>query len=352
VELVDLATHAGLWLRSAGPDSDVVLSTRIRLARNVEGFSFPSRIKPAVRADLETILRRWIEAAGVADGGCYWNLGTLDDIGRQLLMERHLVSRELVIAEGHRGVTFAPHERLSIMTNEEDHLRIQVIRPGQCLEESLTQAIEIDRALENHIPYAFSESYGYLTSCPTNVGTGLRISVMLHVPCLVLAKQIDRLLKSMARVGLTVRGFYGEGSKSEGDIIQISNQHSLGRSEAELLGTLENMISKVVEYERGVRTRLFHDDRTTMEDRAWRAMGTLRYARRMSSDEAFQHLSAVRLGINLQMFPGLAVGDVNELLVITQPAHLQTSKGRELRPLDRDQARASLLRERFKPDSN
>jgi len=352
VEPADFALRAGQWLLSSGPNSDVVLSTRVRLARNVEGYAFPSRISPDTKTELENQLCEWIRRADVGVPIQYLNLSGIGTLSRQMLMERHLVSRELVQGEGDRGVAFAQTEFVSIMTNEEDHLRIQIIRPGQTLDGALQQAVEIDRKLEALIPYAYSEQYGYLTACPTNVGTGLRISVMMHLPALVFLDQMDKVFQAASKVGLAVRGFYGEGTKAVGDVIQISNQRTLGQSEAEILQTLANMVPKIVDYERGVRTHLVNDQRMVLEDKIWRAMGALRYARKMTSEETLNHLSAIRLGIDLKLLPGLAMSDVNELFVITQPAHLQAQKGRELSPDDRDVARANLLRDRFKPESN
>ncbi|NRA96779.1 MAG: protein arginine kinase [Planctomycetes bacterium] len=352
MEPSDLARHAGQWLRVPGPDSDVVLSTRIRLARNVEGYEFPGRISSDTRRELETQLRSWIESSALADAVQYCNLLGVDDLTRQVLAERHLVSRELVNGEGDRGVSFAASEFVSIMTNEEDHVRIQVIRSGQSLDEAMRHAVEVDRKLEGQIPYAWSKQYGYLTTCPTNVGTGLRISVMMHIPALVLMEQMDKVHQAASKVGLTVRGFYGEGTKAIGDVIQISNQQTLGRSEVNILETLGNIVPKIVEYERGVRTHLVNEKRMVLEDRVWRSMGTLRYARKLSSEETLNLLSAVRLGVNLQLLPNLSVGEVNELFVTTQPAHLQAQEGKRLEPEERDVARATLLREWFRPESN
>lgn len=352
MEPSDLALRAGQWLRVPGPDSDVVLSTRVRLARNVEGYAFPSRISTAARHELENKLHGWIDGSGLADSVQYCNLDAVDKLTRDVLMERHLVSRELANGEGDRGVSFASTEFVSIMTNEEDHLRIQVIHAGQSLDEAMAQAVEIDRKLEESVPYAWSERYGYLTACPTNVGTGLRMSVMMHLPALVFMNQIEKVYQAASKVGLTVRGFYGEGTKAIGDVIQISNQQTLGRAESDIRDTLATMIPKIVEYERGVRTHLVNEKRVDVEDQIWRSIGTLRYARKLSSEETLELLSKIRLGVNLKLLPNISVGEVNELFVITQPAHLQALKGRHLGPDDRDVMRASLLRERFKPESN
>lgn len=348
----ELAVHAGLWLRTLGPEADVVLSTRVRLARNVDGYAFPSRIAPDVRRDLETRLHAWIGDARLAPDVRYWNLDALPEITCLLLMERHLVSRELVMGRGDRGVSFVPTESVSVMSNEEDHLRIQVVRSGYALSEAFAAALEVDKKLESRIPYAWHERYGFLTSCPTNVGTGLRISVMMHLPALMLMNQMDKVYHATSKVGLTVRGFYGEGTKAIGDVIQISNQQTLGSSEDQILETIQQMVPKIVEYERGVRQHLLSEKRSTVEDKVWRSVGLLRYARKLSSEETMTLLSALRLGVNLKIIPDITVSDVNELFVITQPGHLQTLEGKELLPDDRDVARASLLRKRLKPESN
>jgi len=343
-------SHAGQWLRAQGPASDVVVSTRIRLARNVEGFPFPWRVSPETRVELEERLQVWISRAEIAQNTHYCNLHGMNSLDMQVLMERHLISRELVNAKGDRGVTFTSSELLSLMTNEEDHLRIQVIRSGLDLNNALAAAQTVDRRLEVQIPYAFSPDYGFLTSCPTNVGTGLRVSVMMHLPALVISNQMDKVFQAAARVGLTVRGFYGEGSKAAGDVIQISNQQTLGRSEEEILDSMGKVAPKIVEYERGVRQHLLTHDRGLLDDKVWRSVGILRYARRISSAEAMDLLSAVRLGVNLRLIPHISLPEINELFVITQPGHLQANQGSELKQRDRDAARASFLRQRLKPE--
>lgn len=352
MEAPELGPHAGQWLRTLGPESDVVLSTRIRLARNVEGWPFPHWIQPEARRELEEKLHAWIAEAKPAPDVRYLNVGTLPPLERLVLMERHLISRELVNAEGDRGVTFAPAETVSVMSNEEDHLRIQVIRGGFAPDEAWEAARETDRRIESRVPYAWHDRFGFLTACPTNVGTGMRVSVMMHLPALVLMDQMERVFQAAARVGLTVRGFYGEGTKAVGDVIQVSNQHTLGKKEEEILQTLRNMVPKIVEFERKARSEMMSGQRIAVEDKVWRSVGMLRYARKLTSEETMTLLSAVRLGVNLKMVPGINVGDVNELFVITQPGHLQRLEGRELPPDDRDVVRASLLRKRFRPEAN
>lgn len=340
-----------VWFRLMGPEADVAMSTRIRLARNVEGYSFPSFIAEDKRKELEAKLRGWIGKARVAHAVEYQNVNALPSLQRTLLVEKHLISRELANGTGERGVTFGD-DLLSVMTNEEDHLRIQVLRTGLKLREAFTTIREVDLKLEKLVPYAYSEQFGYLTACPTNCGTGMRISVMLHLPTLVLMNQIQKVFQAATKVGLTVRGFYGEGTNASGDFFQISNQHTLGKTEEEILGIVERIVTKIVEYERGVRKHLIESNRMVLEDKVWRSLGVLRYARKLTSEEAMELLSAVRLGVTMNLVPGLNIADVNELFVLTQPAHLQAMKGRALEAPERDVARANLVRDRLKPELN
>jgi protein arginine kinase len=341
-----------VWFRLMGPDADVAMSTRIRLARNVEGYPFPGYIAEDKRKELEERLRTWISKAKVADDIQYQNVNALPTLQRTLLVEKHIISRELANGTGERGVTFGADELISVMTNEEDHLRIQVLRCGLKLREAFETIRQIDQKLEKSVPYAFHDKFGYLTACPTNCGTGMRISVMLHLPTLVLMNQIQKVFQAATKVGLTVRGFYGEGTNASGDFFQISNQHTLGRTEDESLGVVERIVTKIVEYERGVRKHLMESNRMLLEDKVWRSLGVLRYARKLTSEEAMELLSAVRLGVTMNLVPGLNIADVNELFVLTQPAHLQALKGRTLEAPERDIARANLVRDRLKPELN
>jgi protein arginine kinase len=335
-----------------GPDADVAMSTRIRLARNVDGYAFPGFIAEDKRKELEAKLKAWIGKARVAEAVEYQNVNALPSLQRTLLVEKHLISRELANGTGERGVTFGQDDLLSVMTNEEDHLRIQVLRTGLKLRDAFTSIREIDQKLEKIVPYAYSDQFGYLTACPTNCGTGMRISVMLHLPTLVLMNQIQKVFQAATKVGLTVRGFYGEGTNASGDFFQISNQHTLGKTEDEILGIVERIVTKIVEYERGVRKHLVESNRMVLEDKVWRSLGVLRYARKLTSEEAMELLSAVRLGVTMNLVPGLNIADVNELFVLTQPAHLQALKGRALEAPERDVARANLVRDRLKPELN
>lgn len=342
----------GVWLRHLGPDSDVVMSTRIRLARNVENRPFPNRLKVAERRDLESELRDAVRDAEIADPVLYRDLETAPAVERRLLVERHIISRELAESAGHRGVSFGVRDFVSVMTNEEDHLRVQVLRAGFAVRPAFDAVTEVDRRLERRLTYAWHDRFGYLTSCPTNCGTGMRVSVMVHLPALVLMNQIEKVFQAVAKVGLVVRGFYGEGTQAMGDFFQISNQRALGMTEEQLLRVVERMIPKIVEYERGVRETLRRKNRTQLEDRVWRALAILRYARKLTSEEAMEQLSAVRLGAVAGLFPDVLLPDVNELFVLTQPAHLQALRGKEIAAPERDVLRASLVRDRLKPERN
>lgn len=344
--------YGGIWLRNVGPESDVVMSTRIRLARNVDGRPFPGRIKEPARTELEKELCEAVRTAEISDALVYRNLGALSPLERQMLVERHIISRELANGSGDRGVSFGIRDFVSVMTNEEDHLRIQVIRAGFSVRAAFEAASEADRRLERRLPYAWHDKFGYLTACPTNCGTGMRVSVMMHLPALVLMKQIEKVFQAATKVGLVVRGFYGEGTNASGDFFQISNQRTLGMTEEQLLAVVERITPKIIEYERGVRQELRESNRNLLEDKVWRALAVLRYARKLTSDEAMERLSAVRLGAVTGLFPDVMIPDVNELFVLTQPAHLQAVRGKEIGPPERDVLRASLVRDRLKPDKN
>ncbi len=339
------SSGSGEWLGPNGPDNDVVISTRIRLARNIRGHKMPWRSNQCERQEVEAKLKSGIADSQIIPEGAYWSIDDLSETERRLLVERHLISPELAKGRGSRGVIFAPTENLSIMTNEEDHLRIQGIHRGLQLEETWRVTNQIDSVLESRLPFAVSSRWGYLTACPTNVGTGLRVSVMLHLPVLVHTDQIKKVHTAASRVGLVVRGLYGEGTKASGDFYQISNQVTLGRDEVQILRDVRTMVLKIIEWERGLRKLVMQQDRVTMEDRAWRALGTLQYARKMNSEETMQHLSSVRLGINLEILHDLGQERINDLFLYTQPAHLQVLRGAPSDPEERDISRARLIRE-------
>ena len=333
------------WLRPDGPESEIVLSTRVRLARNVVGRPFLTRLRPEEQAELETQLREVIFKA--VDGLEWHQLEEMPEIDRRCLVERHLISRELAAGEGPRGVAIDPTQRVAIMVCEEDHLRLQVIESGLQPVEAWEEADKIDNLIEKHLAYTFSPTLGYLTACPTNVGTGMRASVMLHLPGLVLTRQIEKVFRAAARLRLTVRGLYGEGTQATGDIYQISNQATLGRSESEILKSLEAVIPQVIDYEKEARRALLADSPIILDDRIFRAWGVLSCARTISSEETLTLLSAVRLGVHLGRLPGVDIATVNELFLMTRPGHIQKMRGKELDEPERDAARADYIRQRL-----
>jgi protein arginine kinase len=347
VKLDELILSPSPWLEPGGPQSDIVLSTRVRLARNVAGRPFATRLRPEERQDLEAFLKKAVVKALSARDITWFELADVSEIDRRCLVERHIISRELAAAEGQRGVAVDAAQRLAVMANEEDHLRLQVIFPGLQLQEAWLEADSADNHLEEQITYAFSPKLGYLTACPTNVGTGMRASVMLHLPSLVLTKQIEKVFRAVARMRLAVRGLYGEGTQATGDIYQISNQASLGRSETDILKTLGAVIPQIVAYEQQARQVLVGESPAILDDRIYRAWGILTHARTISSEETLTLLSAVRLGVHLERLKGVNIGVINELFLMTRPGHIQKIRGAVLSESERDMARADYIRKRL-----
>jgi protein arginine kinase len=347
MELSDLDRNGGEWLRSGGPRHEIVISSRVRLARNLAGFPFAQRAPDDQKAEVVRRAREALEALPLETRTFWVDLEHAEKLESRLLVERHLISRELEGGKGPRGVLVARDEVVSVMVNEEDHLRIQAIRAALALEESFEAARAVDVALEPRLPFAVSERYGYLTACPTNAGTGLRASVMLHLPGLVHLKQVDKVFQAASRSGLAVRGFNGEGTPAMGDLYQISNQVTLGRSEEEIVADLNDILPRLLEYEERCRQELAGRGRLKLEDKAHRALALLRAARTITSEEAMQHLSSVRLGVVLGVLTGLDLARLNELFVLAQPAHLQKLEGRALDSDERDVRRAAFLRARL-----
>ncbi|MBI3332915.1 MAG: protein arginine kinase [Candidatus Omnitrophica bacterium] len=360
--LSDLVHQTGEWLRGSGPHGEIVMSARVRLARNLSQAPFPQWATPPQRAE---VLKRAVEGvngSAFLKGSMVLELKGLSELDRLFLVERHLISREhatggfsgAASASGShatanstdsRAVVVSDREIVSLMVNEEDHLRLQVLQSGFNLQEAWVILNRMEEELERKLPYAFSAEWGYLTACPTNVGTGMRASTMLHLPCLVMTKQINRVLHAITKLGLTARGLYGEGTEATGNFFQLSNQVSLGISEEEILDNLERLIKQVIEQEEAARKALLNQSREALEDRIWRAYGTLKSAHLITSNETVELLSLVRLGVDLGVIPTLERGRVNQLFIQTQPAHLQKLEGRPLNPSERDARRAKLLRD-------
>jgi protein arginine kinase len=345
MKLDDLTRTSGEWLRGTGPESDIVMCSRIRLARNLATYPFGGRASRADRAEIEREVVAALPGSGV--DLFYQDVLALNSLDRQFLVERQLISRELMSGEGPRGVAIGPLENVSIMVNEEDHLRIQVMNSGLSLGEVWEQINELDDRLEESLDFAFSSQLGYLTACPTNVGTGIRVGVMLHLPALVQSKEIEKVFRALQKINLAVRGLYGEGTQAYGDFYQISNQQTLGRSEPELIRTLSDVVPQIIEFERRARKDLLENRRQALHDQVSRAYGVLKTAHQISSEETMHLLSSVRMGINLGLIDDLETGTVNELFIHTQPAHLQKLQGRSLEVDERNVARAQYLRSRI-----
>ncbi len=348
MNLDDLTHTSGEWLRATGPESDIVISSRIRLARNLAAFPFTNRASPHQKAEIEGMLRERIAKLDLSPGLSYINLPGVSSLDRQFLVERQLISRELAGTDGPRGVALAPQENISLMVNEEDHMRLQVMRSGFALDEAWQDIDRLDDLLEQRVCYAFSEDFGYLTACPTNVGTGMRASVMLHLPVLVMTKHIEKVFRALQKINLAVRGLYGEGSRASGDFYQISNQVTLGKSETTILSEIREVIPQIITYERQARNTMVRESRQALHDRVSRAYGTLRSATMMTSEETMDLLSSVRLGVNLGLLDDITIPTVNELFIHTQPAHLQKIMGASLDGEERNAARARYLRNRLR----
>jgi len=344
VKLNDLVGANGEWLRGSGPEADIVISSRVRLARNLADFPFISRATEPDRVQIEKSLRERILTIEAREELLYVDMEDLGGLDRQFLVERHLISREHAESRGARSVAIDRREKFSVMVNEEDHLRIQVLTSGFDLDSVWDQINRIDDLIEEKVTYAFHEKLGYLTACPTNVGTGMRVSVMLHLPALVITRQIDKVFRSLQKIGLAVRGLFGEGSQAMGDFYQISNQVTLGKSEGELIQQIADIVPVIIDYERKARDFLVKESQENLHDRVSRAYGILRTAQTISSEETMMLLSSVRMGINLGLLPDLQIPAINQLFLETQPAHLQKLSGTELDTADRNIERARYLR--------
>jgi protein arginine kinase len=344
VNLNDLTEQSGEWLRGSGPESDIVISSRIRLARNLAAFPFIRKCTDQDRCSIEDALQASAEKLAQVSEAFYVDVSDLEEIDRRFLVERQLISREHAESEGPRAVTVDSGESFSVMINEEDHLRMQVMKSGLDLGSAWEQISRIDDLLEESVTYAFHNRLGYLTACPTNVGTGMRVSVMLHLPALVLTRQIDKVFRSLQKISLAVRGLYGEGSQAMGDFYQISNQITLGRSESDLIKQVSEVVPVLIDYERRARDFLMKESRSDLHDRVSRAFGILSTAQTISSEETMHLLSSVRMGINLGLISNVGIPTINKLFIHTQPAHLQKLKGSELDTVDRNIERAVYLK--------
>ncbi len=339
----DFATSCGEWLRGSGPESDIVISSRIRLARNLADFPFIRRCSDEDRLSIERTVRARMEKLDGWNDVRYVDVDELSEVDRQLLVERQLISRELSETNGSRAVAIDPNEKFSVMINEEDHLRIQVMQSGLNLHDAWKRINTLDDLLEGTITYAFHNKFGYLTACPTNVGTGVRVSAMLHLPALLATQQIEKVFRSLQKISVTVRGLFGEGSQNTGDFYQVSNQVTLGKTEGDLVQQVSEVVPLLIDYERRARQFLIEHSEKFLHDDVSRALGILCTAKKITSEETMQLLSKVRMGVNLGLIEHIPVSTINKLFIHTQPAHLQKIRGRLLPAADRNIERASYL---------
>ena len=334
------------WILAPGPESDVVISSRVRLARNIAGAPFPNR---ADGEDLKHIFKMVEKALGDQDTFSLKvvDLSEISDLDRMVLAEKYLISPQHAIKGEAKGVAYSDDEVISVMINEEDHLRAQVLYPGFQVQEAYRVVNQLDNVLESKLDFAFSEKYGYLTACPTNAGTGMRASVMVHLPGLALANRIQPMLQAVNQLGLAVRGVFGEGSDAKGNIYQISNQVTLGRTEEEIIDNLNRVTEQIIQQERYWREQLLEQHRDELTDRVMRAYGLLLYAHKMSGEEAVRLLSDAKLGIDLGIIKNVNPSILSELIVLTRPGYLQKIENRALTPEERDLHRADLIQKRL-----
>jgi protein arginine kinase len=366
MKLTDISNDINEWFSGTGPSADVVISSRIRLARNLAGHKFLSRCSDSEKAEILKKLKDILMSLDLGDKVSYLSVDKAPLLDRNFLVERHLISRNHAYGKGPRGVVIAHREFFTAMINEEDHLRLQVLKGGLQLANCYEQVNRVDDMIERQLEYAFSPKYGYLTACPTNLGTGIRISVMLHLPALKMTNQIQKFLNAAKDLGLAVRGLFGEGTEATGDFYQLSNQVTLGISEQEIIRKFEQtIIPEIVEYEHQARKKLLRSESSLLDDKIARAMALLKSAHLISSQEALLLLSHLRLGVNMHEHMGastpgiesiyalgsgrdasstVSIRTINRLFMLTLPAHLQINYGQALEPSDRDALRAKIIR--------
>ena len=349
MQLRDMLKSRSRWMGEAGPDADVVITSRIRIARNLAGQPFPHRAQPKQQREILAQVLEAVKRVDMLKDARFLDVGKLDRIDRRFLVERHLISLEHAERDGERGLVYGSREMVSLMINEEDHLRLQGLLGGLALRDIWGYLKVIERRLGEHLDYAYHDRYGFLTACPTNVGTGIRVSSLVHLPALVLTGEINKVLPAATKVGIVSRGLYGEGTRVMGDIFQLSNVVTLGKTEDEVIDAVQRVVTQIIDYEREGRKALLKGNRTQVEDRVYRAYAMLIHARTISFEETMDHLSKVRLGLHMGLDLGCDLATINELMIITQPAHIQEAAGKELTAEQRDQSRADLQRTRLRP---
>jgi protein arginine kinase len=375
MKLTDISNDINEWFDGSGPLADIVISSRIRLARNLAGYKFLSRCSDKEKAEILDKLRDIMMSLDLGDKVFYVSVDEAPTLNKHFLVERHLISRHHAFGKGPRGVVIAEREFFTAMINEEDHLRIQVLKAGCQISQCAEQINRIDDMIEKNIDFAFSPRYGYLTACPTNVGTGIRVSVMLHLPALKITGQIEKFFNAARDMNLAVRGLFGEGTEAASDLYQLSNQATLGVSESEIVSRFEKtIIPEIIEYENAARSQLLSKQADVLDDKISRAMALLQNAHLISSQEALFLLSHLRLGINMHQHMGastpaieklrslcgsgddpdktspLSIATINRLFMLTLPAHLQLNYGKPLDPTHRDALRAQIIRSALNQD--
>ncbi len=335
------------WIQGHGPEAEIVLTSRVRLARNLKEYPFPQQASIKQREDVLGRIEKAVGDVPFLVGSLFLRVDSMDEMDKQFLVERHLISREHAQGTQPKAVVISDLEVISIMANEEDHLRMQVVKSGFQLRDTHMLMDKLDSDLEKKLDFAFHPVFGYLTACPTNAGTGLRASVLLHLPALVLSRQINQVLQAIIKLGLAVRGLYGEGTEASGNLFQISNQITLGKKEADILDNLEKVIRQIIGHEHNARKMLLKNNLFQLQDRIGRAYGVLKNAYVLSSKEAIELLSTMRMGVDLGLFKGIDRQCINELILMTQPAHLQTVVSKPLETAQRDIVRAELIRKKL-----
>jgi protein arginine kinase len=376
MKLTDISSDINEWFGGPGPLADVVISSRIRLARNLAGYKFLSHCSTAEKSEILRKLKEALMSLELGDKTFYISVDKASALDRNFLVERHLISRHHAFSKGPRGAVIAQREFFTAMINEEDHLRIQLLKGGLQLSQCAEQINRIDDMIEANVDYAFSPRYGYLTACPTNLGTGIRVSVMLHLPALKMTGQTEKFFNATKDMNLAVRGLFGEGTEAAGDFYQISNQVTLGISESDIVSQFQDaVIPEIVEYENAARNQLLSKDSDVLDDKISRAMALLKNAHLISSQEALFLLSHLRLGINMHEHmgastpaieslcalsrqdddadnpQGVSITTINRLFMLTLPAHLQLNYGKPLDPTHRDALRAKIIRSALNQDT-
>ena len=344
----DMAKRPAVWLSGEDSTSQVVLSSRIRLARNISNCPFPSKADTDNREKVLSFIRSAIDKSPVLNQGLFVKCSQLDDLDRNFLLERHLISLEFRHCRDSSALFIGEGERVSIMINEEDHLRIQALQSGLDIRGAYRTVAKIDDELTKSLEFAFDPDFGYLTSCPTNVGTGMRASILIHLPGLALTGEIENVISEISKLrSMAVRGFYGEGSDVLGSLFQVSNQTTLGLSEDDIMESLEGVTQRIIEREENARNRLFKEAKDQIEDKIWRAYGILKFAWVLTSEEVLNLLSAIRLGVGKGMVKRINLSQINEILAFSQPAHLQKYFNKKMDPGERDRVRAELVRSKL-----